>query len=235
VPESATKETHRLEHEKFKAVVLGVNYGRTKYGLSKMLGLPLNECAKLLQGYWKSFSTYAQWRKTVRVLMFGHGRLWVWDGWHCLLGVEPNHRAVGNWPVQSTGAVLLRLAIILAARKGVRVIAPVHDAIMVEARDEDIEEHVRLAREAMDEACRAVLGDVIRTECQIIHAGGRYYDEKGEKLWRIICEFMGWDDSTYGTEQACSSSPELTCATSQVSAVAATEGLDEALNMFHGD
>ena len=232
VPESATKETHRLEHEKFKAVVLGVNYGRTKYGLSKMLGLPLNECAKLLQGYWKSFSTYAQWGKTVRVLMFGHGRLWVWDGWHCLLGVEPNERAVGNWPVQSTGAVLLRLAIVLAARQGVRIIGPVHDAIMIEARDEHIEEHVRLAKEAMDEACRAVLGDVIRTECQIIHAGGRYYDEKGEKLWRIICEFMGWDDSTSGTEQARLSSPELTYATSQVSAVAANQERNEELNTF---
>jgi len=193
VPESATKDSHSVEHEKFKAVVLGVNYDRTKYGLSKMLALPVHECAKLLQGYWKTFSTYAQWRKTVRVLMFGYGRLWVWDGWRCLLGVKPNHRAVGNWPVQSTGAVLLRLAIMLAARKGVRIIAPVHDAIMIEARDEDIEEHVRLAREAMDEACRAVLGDVIRTDCQIIRAGERYFDKKGKKLWDVVCDFMGWE------------------------------------------
>ena len=44
-------------------------------------------------------------------------------------------------PIQATGAVILRLAIVLAARKGVRIIAPVHDAIMIEARDEDIEEH----------------------------------------------------------------------------------------------
>jgi DNA polymerase-1 len=193
VPQSATKETHRLEHEKFKAVVLGVNYGRTKHGLSKVLGLPINDCAKLLQGYWKAFSTYAAWRKTVRVLMLGYGRLWVWDGWQCLLGVQPNIRSVLNWPVQSTGAVLLRLAIMLAARKGVRIIATVHDAIMIEARDEEIDEHVRLTIEAMDEACRTVLGDVIRTEHQIIRSGGRFYDEKGQKLWTVICNFMGWE------------------------------------------
>jgi len=193
VPPHATKETHPLEHEKFKAVVLGVNYGRTKYGLSKVLGLPVQECAKLLDGYWKTFSTYAQWRKIVRVLMFGYGRLWVWDGWQCLLGEKANHRAVMNWPVQSTGAVLLRLAVLLAARKGVRIIATVHDAILIEAPMEAIEEHVRLAREAMDEACRAVLGDVIRTDCQIIRAPGHFYDAKGKKLWNIICEFMGWD------------------------------------------
>jgi DNA polymerase family A len=193
VPQGATKETYRLEHEKFKAVVLGVNYDRTKFGLSKVLGLPINECAKLLQGYWKAFSTFARWRKIVRVLMLGYGRLWVWDGWQCLLGTQPNIRSVLNWPVQSTGAVLLRLAIVLAARKGVRIIAPIHDAIMIEAREEEIDEHVRLATEAMDEACRAVLGYIIRTECQIIRADGRYYDEKGKKLWDIICNFMGWE------------------------------------------
>jgi DNA polymerase I-like protein with 3'-5' exonuclease and polymerase domains len=193
VPENATKETHRHEHEKFKAVVLGVNYGRTKHGLSKVLGLPLDECAKLLRGYWKAFSTYAQWLKTVKVLMFGYGRLWVWDGWQCELGVDANPRAVGNWPIQTTGGVLLRLAVVLAARKGVRIIALVHDAIMIEAPDDEMDEHLRLAKEAMDEACRTVLGGVIRTEHQVIRSSGRYYDEKGKRLWNVICEFMGWD------------------------------------------
>lgn len=194
VPANATKESHRLEHEKFKAVVLGVNYGRTKHGLSKVLDLPVGECEKLLRGYRKAFSAYAQWQKHVRVLMFGYGRLWVWDGWQCGLGIRPNPRSVGNWPIQSTGAVLLRLAIVLVGRKGVRIIAPVHDAIMVEAREEEIDEHVCLAKEAMDEACRAVLGGVIRTEHQIIRASGCYYDEKGKKLWDIICDFMGWEE-----------------------------------------
>jgi DNA polymerase I-like protein with 3'-5' exonuclease and polymerase domains len=192
VPENATKETHRQQHERFKAVVLGVNYGRTKHGLSKVLGLPLHECAKLLRGYWKAFATYAQWQKTVKVLMFGYGRLWVWDGWQCELGIKANHRAVGNWPIQTTGGVLLRLAVVLAARKGVRIIALVHDAIMIEARDEEIDEHLRLAKEAMDEACRTVLGDVIRTEHQVIRSPGRYYEEKGKRLWNVICDFMGW-------------------------------------------
>jgi hypothetical protein len=194
VPENATKGTHRLEHEKFKAVVLGVNYGRTKHGLAKILGLPLEECAKLLRGYWRAFSTYARWRGIVRVLMFGYGRLWVWDGWQCLLGVKPNARSVGNWPIQTTGGVLLRLAIVLAARKGVRIIAPVHDAIMIEAPEGEIDEHVCKAKAAMDEACRTVLGDVIRTEHQIIRPSGRFYDEKGKKLWDVISGFMGWTE-----------------------------------------
>ena len=182
VPEDATKETHRLEHERFKAVVLGVNYGRTEHGLSKVLELPVWECAKLLRGYRRAFYVYAQWQKIVGTLLSGYGRLWVWDGWQCILGTEPNRRSVGNWPIQSTGAVLLRLATVLASRKGVRIIATVHDAIMIEAREEEIDEHLRLAKEAMDEACHAVLGGVIRTEHQIIHASGRYYDEKGKKL-----------------------------------------------------
>jgi DNA polymerase family A len=195
VPQAATKQTHRLEHEKFKAVVLGVNYGRTKHGLSKVLGLPVEYCERLLRGYWKTFSTYSKWRKIVRVLMFGYGRIWVWDGWQCSLGIKPNHKAVGNWPIQSTGAVLLRLAIILAGRKGVRIIAPVHDAVLIEAPEREIEEHMRLTKAAMDEACMAVLGNTIRTEHQIIRCGERYHDEKGKKVWDLICDFMGWDES----------------------------------------
>src|ERR1700720_585577 len=35
VPQNATKNTHPAEHEKFKAVVHGLNYGRTKHGLSR--------------------------------------------------------------------------------------------------------------------------------------------------------------------------------------------------------
>ena len=193
VPETATKETHRREHEKYKAVVLGVNYGRTKHGLSKALGLPTHECDVLLKGYRQAFFKYAEWQKIVRVLMFGYGRLWVWDGWQCLLGQSPNPRSVLNWPIQSTGAVLLRLAVILAARKGVRIIATVHDAVLIEAPEHTITLHVERMKEAMDEACRVVLGQPLRTESQIILSSGRYRDEKGEHLWKTICEFMGWD------------------------------------------
>jgi hypothetical protein len=195
VPETATKATHHREHERFKAVVLGVNYGRTKFGLSRVLGLPVYECEALLRGYWTTFSTYAQWSKIVCVLMFGYGRLWVWDGWQCLLGQDANVRSVLNWPVQSTGSVLLRLAVILAARRGVRIIATVHDAILIESQEEDIEHHVALAKAAMDEACHLVLGEAIRSDCQIISSSGagRFQDEKGSKLWKTICDFMGWD------------------------------------------
>ena len=56
---------------------------------------------------------------------------------------------------------------------------------------------------------------------------------KGRKALADICEFMGWDDSTSGTEQCRPSSPELTCASSQVSAVAANQARNEALNTLH--
>jgi len=48
----------------------------------------------------------------------------------------------------------------------------------------------------MDEACQVVVGDVIRTECQIIRSTGRFQDGKGKKLWDTICSFMGWGNPT---------------------------------------
>jgi DNA polymerase-1 len=194
VPMSATKESHPRERDKFKIVVLSVNYGRTKHGLAKVLDLPVAECAKLLRGYWEVFSVYARWRVMVRTQMLGFGRLWTFDNWQTLLGTDPNIRSILNWPVQSGGAVLLRLAILMAAKRGVVIIAPVHDAVLIEARESEIQEHVRIAVGAMNDACQLVLGDVIRTEFQIIHDGQRYFDENGKKLWSVICKFMEWSE-----------------------------------------
>ena len=55
-------------------------------------------------------------------------------GWvmQCPPGINP--RTVRNFPMQSTGAEILHAACILAERRSIPIVAPVHDAIMVEAR-----------------------------------------------------------------------------------------------------
>ena len=44
-----------------------------------------------------------------------------------------------NWPMQSHGAEILRLAISMCVNHGIKVIAPVHDAILIEASSDSIE------------------------------------------------------------------------------------------------
>ena len=68
-------------------------------------------------------------------------------GWTCRTGIiEFNERSIRNWPIQATGADILRIACILAARHGIKILAPVHDAVLIEAPLERIEADVARMR-----------------------------------------------------------------------------------------
>ena len=76
-------------------------------------------------------------------------------GWTCRTGItEFKERSIRNWPVQSGGADILRIACIMAARHRIKLLAPVHDAVLIEAPIERIEADVALMQEIMRRASR---------------------------------------------------------------------------------
>jgi hypothetical protein len=94
-----------------------------------------------------------------------------------------------NFPFQGNGSEMLRLAIILAVERGVKVCAPVHDALLIEAPVDRIEEAVSLCERAMEEASECVLpGFPLRTEHVIVRYPDRYMDGAGEDFWNKIWE-----------------------------------------------
>src|SRR5262249_47395892 len=105
--------------------------------------------------------------------------------WHCRTGItEFNERSIRNWPIQATGADILRIACILATRHGIRLLAPIHDAVLIEAPIEKIEADVTLMREIMRRASRIVLdadaagSHELRTDCTIIRHPDSYSDKR---------------------------------------------------------
>ena len=110
-------------------------------------------------------------------------------GWTCRTGItEFNERSIRNWPVQATGADILRIACILAARHGIKLVAPIHDAVLIEAPIERIEADVALMREIMRRASRIVLNadadgtHELRTDDTIIRYPDRYSDKRGAEI-----------------------------------------------------
>ncbi len=92
---------------------------------------------------------------------------------------EANPRSLLNWPMQASGADMLRLACIGIAEAGIRICAPVHDAILIEAPIEDIDEAVEVARREMIEASAMVLGGpACRVDEKVITYPDRYMDVK---------------------------------------------------------
>ena len=130
-------------------------------------------------------------------------------GWTCRTGVlELNERSIRNWPVQSAGADILRIACILATRHGIKLIAPVHDAVMIEAPIERIEADVALMREIMRRASRVVLNSSadgpheLRTDAKIVRYPERYSDQRGAEIWGHVLDLLAEErDRQSGREE----------------------------------
>jgi DNA polymerase I len=119
--------------------------------------------------------------------------MWTAFGWTCCTGItEFNERSIRNWPVQATGADVLRIACILATRHGIKLLAPVHDAVLIEAPINRIEADVALMREIMRRASRIVLNadatgpHELRTDAKIIRYPDRYTDPRGDAIWNQV-------------------------------------------------
>jgi DNA polymerase I len=120
-------------------------------------------------------------------------------GWECRIGIvesSVNARSIRNWPIQATGADILRIACILAARHGAKILAPVHDAVLIEAPIERIEVAVALMREIMRRASRIVLNGTaggpheIRTDAKIFRHPERYTDKRGTDIWEYVVRHL---------------------------------------------
>jgi len=121
-------------------------------------------------------------------------------GWHCRVGItEFNERSMRNWPIQATGAEIFRIACILGARHGIKIIAPNHDAVLIEAPLGRIDADIVLMRECMRRASRIVLNrdqnstHELRTDYVKVPSKEypeRYMDERGAKFWAHVMQFL---------------------------------------------
>jgi DNA polymerase-1 len=103
----------------------------------------------------------------------------------CPPGINP--RTVRNFPIQSTGAEILHVACILAERRGIHIVAPVHDALMAEADLDRAEETSAALDCVMRDASSIVLrGYELRTDEKIIRPGERFHDERGLEMWKTV-------------------------------------------------
>ena len=95
---------------------------------------------------------------------------------------DTNPRTIQNFPIQSTGNEILHVACILAERRGIKLVAPIHDALLAEG-DLDHAEDLSLALDRLGDAAAVVLrGYRLPTNFQIIRPGQRYYDERGFRM-----------------------------------------------------
>lgn len=190
-PEGATKKTHEDVREQYKTCALGVLYAMGKATLSQRTGLPIPYAEDLLRRHRQTYPEFWDWSDRV----LNHGMIFsrlntVFD-WRIQLVGEPNPNSIRNFPMQANGAEMLRLAVIFAIERGVKVIAPVHDALMIEAPEGELVSAVIETRRAMARASRIVLQTMeLRTDVKVCRYPIRYMDKRGVQMWRKVWQII---------------------------------------------
>ena len=74
---------------------------------------------------------------------------------------------------------------------GLRLIAPVHDALLLEAPIDHIERDVALLQDIMRRASRCVLGGYeLRTDVAIVRYPNHYTDSRGDEIWSHVTALL---------------------------------------------
>lgn len=159
--------------------------------LAVRLGVSVLEAERLLRALAAAFPTYWGWAERVIDTGLLTGRLSTVFGWPIHVTGDTRPTSLRNFPMQANGAEMLRLACCLATERGIAVCAPVHDALLVEATEADIDDVVVRTRAAMAEASRAVLGGVeVGTDAVVVRCPDRYADRRGAAMWARVTELL---------------------------------------------
>jgi hypothetical protein len=158
VPSDADKKLYVDVRNKYKNMLLAVQYGMGTETLAARLGVSSIDAHQMLNQHKELFCQYWRWSDDWLQAALQTGVMRTAFGWTCRTGIlEFNERSIRNWPIQATGADILRMACILMVRHGIKLLAPIHDAVLIESSIDNIEKDVALAREIMRRASRIVL------------------------------------------------------------------------------
>jgi hypothetical protein len=191
IPTEGTRQTHGPERDLFKTCILGVQYGMGTASLAGRIGKPYPYAAELLRLHRETYPRFWAWSDGAESCGMLLNGLHTVFGWTVRIGSDANPRSLRNFPCQANGAEMLRLACCLAFDRGVSVLAPIHDALLIEALEWEIEDAVAEAREAMAEASAVILdGFRLRTDAKIVHYPDRYMDDRGREFWGRIQDLI---------------------------------------------
>jgi len=188
IPPDGTKKTHKAIRDLYKQSCLAIQYGMRAQSLSVRINRPLAYAHELIKQHQRLFPKYWSWQDDVISQSKLNKRVQTMFGWQMkvLQGTSKEDLTLGNFLMQATGADILRIACYLLTEAGIKIIAPVHDALMISVNLETYEQDIKKAEELMKKASIIVLGQPLRTETLIIKYPDRYIDDKGKSTWEKV-------------------------------------------------
>ena len=196
-PPGATKDTHEAVRKQFKTVNLGTLYSQTEWGISEQLGVTPYEAKCMLDDHRRIYCDYHTWSERVVATAYHNRGLSTSTGWK--VRIDPEHstkwRTFSNWPIQATGAEVMRVMTVALDRLDVTMHAIVHDGWLLSCHKSE-EARVRVAIEkARQFACEKVLKG-FPLKLDITRFDGRYRedDKKAQEFWEFILANLPMED-----------------------------------------
>ena len=173
--------------QRMKVLQLAISYGMGVPSLARSLNRHPLIASAIIDRHKTMYPRFWCWHEEVRQEAMLTRRIESMFGWPLQLTTSPNKRTLYNFPCQSDGAEMLRLAAWRLCEAGIVPVMLIHDGILFELTDR---EQVDQAKAIMAQAGREVCdGFEIGVDVdQRLVGGARYRDKRpaAQKMWRTI-------------------------------------------------
>lgn len=184
VPDNATKKSHASEREQYKQCVLATQYGMGAEALALRIKQPKIRAQQLLDIHRRVYNVFWNWSDNFYNHTVSKNRVATLYGWNLNLQKDINPRSLRNFPMQANASELLRIACILMVENGITLCAPVHDAVLIQAPDDLIDEHVAIAQACMSVASQKMLsGFALSSDAAILRYPQRFLEDGAKDFW----------------------------------------------------
>jgi DNA polymerase I len=186
IPEEGTTETHPAERDMIKPVMFGSNYGAGTNKLAQLANIPVSKAIELRFLHRRTFATFWAWIGGVQEKAYREGKIEACDGW--VMQVPPQTRATTllDWPMQTTGNVMMRDAACAATEASITLCTTVHDAFILMAPAAEIRSKVAKMWRIMNAASCKILGFKCGVHYDIFEHPKKFCDKKGAKMQALV-------------------------------------------------
>jgi len=189
IPADGTKKTHPQTRDIYKRCMLALNYGMSTESFARDVQISYAEANYIVKWHKRRYKKYWNWIDSFIDQGFLKGYVQTYYNWFYQTR-NAKYRTLQNWPMQSHGADILRLAICLCVENNIKVIAPVHDAILIEAPIEKIKQDVKTTQQIMEYATKCILDFPISTDVKIVKYPNNFVEPRGQVMWDSIWEIV---------------------------------------------
>jgi len=177
VPDYATEDSHPQERSICKTLFLAQGYGAGPGYVKLKIGCSMIKARHYLRLFKRIYRTYDTWINNQIKRAAINGKMTTVFGWQRYLNgkakigkdgkLKSIKNSLLNWPIQSHGSEILRMALIELNNNHFEVNAPVHDAFLVSIPIHEFTKRLEEAKKIMVRAAERVVGP-IRVKAEII-------------------------------------------------------------------